>query len=137
MTSVIAAAVFSGHAHTMRKTSDILWQDVQHQVLFDILDLISEPGAGADVVFRLQQYTDNHFELEERYMEELGYPGFREHKRAHDQFRSELEGLLQPGLEFDEELGKLVATFLRAWLRRHVFGGDKDLEAFILASPQK
>ena len=58
----------------MRKTSDILWQDVQHQVLFDILDLISEPGAGADVVFRLQQYTDNHFELEERYMEELGYP---------------------------------------------------------------
>mgnify|MGYP001812713403 CR=1 FL=1 len=137
MTSVIAAALLSEHAHTMRKTSDILWQDVQHQVLFDILDLISEPGADTDVVFRLQQYTDNHFELEERYMEEFGYPGFADHKRAHDQFRSEIESLLRPGVEFDEELGNLVSTFLRAWLKRHVFGSDKDLEAFILASSRK
>ena len=32
----------------MRKTSDIIWQDAQHQVLFDILDMIREPGAGRD-----------------------------------------------------------------------------------------
>ena len=121
----------------MRKTSDILWQDVQHQVLFDILDLIDAPGVSPDIFIRLQQYTDNHFELEERYMQELDYPGFPEHKRAHDQFRNEIEGLLQPGVVLDEKLGNLVATFLRAWLKRHVFGTDKELEAFILASPKK
>lgn len=121
----------------MRKTSDILWQDAQHQMLFDILDLIGEPGASADIVYRLRQYTDSHFELEERYMQVLDYPDFAEHKRAHDQFRAEIDGLLEPGVTFDEQLGNLVATFLRAWLQRHVFGSDKALEAFIMASPRK
>lgn len=121
----------------MRKTSDIIWQDVQHQVLFDILDLVGKAGAGADIVYRLQHYTDHHFALEERYMQELDYPGFSDHKRAHDQFRREIDSLLQPGVEFDEQLGNLVATYLRAWLQRHVFGSDKELEAYILASPKK
>jgi hemerythrin len=34
-------------------------------------------------------------------------------------------------------LRDLVATFLTQWLTRHVFGIDKDLEAFILASDRK
>ncbi len=121
----------------MRKTSDIIWQDAQHQVLFDILDLIGEPGVGPDIVRRLQQYTDNHFELEERYMQVLDYPGYGDHKRAHDQFRHEIDSLLEPGVQFDEQLGNLVATYLRAWLKGHVFGSDKDLEAFILGSSIK
>ena len=59
---------------TMWKTSDILWQDTQHQVLFEILDLIREPEAEAGIIRRLRDYTENHFALEERYMEELDYP---------------------------------------------------------------
>ena len=121
----------------MRKTSEIIWQDAQHQVLFEILDLIGQPGAGEEVLQRLQQYTETHFALEEQYMELLDYPGLELHRRAHDKFREEINGLLQPGVVMDAQLGELISTYLSEWLKRHVFGIDKELEAFILASSVK
>lgn len=32
---------------------------------------------------------------------------------------------------------QLIATFLREWLKRHIFGIDKPLEAFLLAADVK
>ena len=116
----------------MRKTSDIIWQDTQHQVLFDVLELIKHPDSDAEVVLKLRDYTENHFTLEERYMEELDYPGLAEHVESHNRFRQEIEELM--GQELDPEFRDLVATFLTEWLTRHVFGIDKQLEEFILAS---
>jgi len=31
----------------------------------------------------------------------------------------------------------VISTFLREWLKRHIFGIDKDLEDFILAADVK
>ena len=121
----------------MRKTSDILWQDAQHQVLFEILDLIKQPNADREVLRRLEDYTEYHFTLEEKYMLELGYPGRVEHIRSHDRFRGEIGKLLQSEEEFDAQFGEIIATFLSEWLTRHVFGVDKELEVFILSSPIK
>ena len=120
----------------MRKTSDIIWQDAQHQVLFEILDLIREPGADPRVLLRLKEYTEHHFAMEERYMELLEYPDRAAHTESHDRFRAELEELFKAG-ETDPVFMTLVATFLTEWLTRHVFGIDKELEAFILASTAK
>ena len=49
----------------MRKTSEIIWQDAQHQVLFEILDLLTEPTADRQVLQRLEDYIQTHFALEE------------------------------------------------------------------------
>lgn len=119
----------------MRKTSDVIWQDAQHQMLFEILDDLRDPSSGADVVLLLRQYTETHFALEEQYMKLLEYPGFDAHKQAHDRFRTELDKLIEqlPEAEFLD----LVSTFLTEWLTRHVFGIDKELEAFILQSPAR
>jgi len=121
----------------MRKTSDIIWQDAQHQVLFKILDLIKEPGANNQVLFRLRDYTENHFALEEQYMVELDFPDREAHIRAHDLFREEIEQLLVKGEDPDDIFRKIISTFLTEWLTRHVFGIDKELEAFILQSSRK
>ncbi|GAB5451503.1 MAG: hypothetical protein Hals2KO_18310 [Halioglobus sp.] len=118
----------------MRKTSDILWQDAQHQVLFDILDQIKQPDADVTVLLRLKEYTESHFALEELYMTRLNYPYLAEHVEAHQRFRGEILELLDRGEEFDEVYRQLTATFLTEWLKRHVFGTDKKLEAFLLAS---
>ncbi len=120
----------------MRKTSDIIWQDAQHQVLFEILDLIREPDAGSSVMLRLRDYTENHFALEELYMEHLEYPGRDEHVRAHDRFRTEVQKLLG-NREPDALDREIISTFLTEWLKRHVFGIDKKLEAFLVASELK
>lgn len=116
----------------MRKTSEIIWQDAQHRVLFEILDLVKSSEEGSKVLFRLRDYTENHFSLEERYMEELDYPGLEAHTQAHNSFRSEINQLLEQGVEPDAAFRDLIATFLTEWLKRHVFGIDKELEAFIL-----
>ena len=116
----------------MRKTSEIIWQDAQHQVLFEILDLVKSSDEGSNVLFRLRDYTENHFLLEERYMAVLQYPGQAAHIQAHNRFRSEIYKLLEQGVEPDVVFRELIATFLTEWLQRHVFGIDKELEAFIL-----
>ena len=121
----------------MRKTSEIIWQDAQHQVLFEILDLLKEPTADRQVLCRLDDYTDYHFALEEQYMLELDYPGREEHIQAHQRFRKEISQLLQGTDEPDAVFREIIATFLTEWLTRHVFGIDKELEAFILQSPAK
>ncbi len=121
----------------MRKTSDILWQDAQHQVLFEILDMISEPGSDTKVLNKLQDYTETHFSLEELYMLELGYPGRDAHILAHDKFRVEISRLLEPGLAHDEQFMEIISVFLTEWLTRHVFGIDKKLEQYILDAAEK
>ncbi|MEH6569468.1 MAG: hemerythrin family protein [Halioglobus sp.] len=121
----------------MQKTSDILWQDAQHQVLFQILDLIKEPDCDRQVLERLRDYTENHFSLEERYMLHLDYPERDMHVRAHDKFRLEIETILTGDQQHDAVFMELIATFLTEWLTRHVFGVDKKLEEYILNSSVK
>ncbi|KAA1191791.1 hypothetical protein F0M18_09655 [Pseudohalioglobus sediminis] len=121
----------------MRKTSELIWQDTQHQELFAILDDLGRAGSGADVIKRLQLYTETHFTLEERYMEMLNYPGIAVHRKAHDDFREEISLLAREGDAFDDDFRKLVSTYLSEWLKLHVFGIDKKLEEFILQSACK
>jgi hemerythrin len=121
----------------MRKTSEIIWQDAQHQVLFEIIDLLKEPTADRQVLCRLEDYTEYHFKLEEQYMEELGFPGRQAHIEAHQRFRREIAQLLAGGDEPDAVFREIIATFLTEWLTRHVFGIDKELEDFIMRSPAK
>jgi hemerythrin len=121
----------------MRKTSEVIWQDAQHQVLFDILDRIKEPDADGEVLQLLKNYTETHFSLEEKYMVELEYPGLRAHQQAHKKFCSEIDKLLVNSADHDAQFKEIISTFLTEWLTRHVFGIDKELEAFILKSPIK
>jgi hemerythrin len=137
LTQIVAQSEFNVQANIMRKTSDIIWQDAQHQVLFEILDLLKEPTADRDVLCKLDSYIEYHFALEERYMIKLDFPGREAHVRAHAQFRKEISQLMQTGQAPDAQFRDIIATFLTEWLTRHVFGIDKELEQFILRSPAK
>ena len=121
----------------MRKTSAIIWQDAQHQVLFEILDMLKEPTADREVLCKLEEYTEYHFALEEEYMLQLDYPGRAAHMQSHEQFRKELSQLVRGDQEPDAQFRDIIATFLTEWLTRHVFGIDKELEDFIRKSPAK
>jgi hemerythrin len=118
----------------MRKTSDVLWQDTQHQVLFKLLDQVGQQESGTAVLFKLRFYAESHFALEEIYMRKLAYPGRREHESAHNKFRGELTQMLQQAADDDPVGRQIISTFLTEWLTRHVFGIDKELECFLLES---
>ncbi len=121
----------------MKKTSDLIWQDTQHQALFRLIDDIKVEPFDRAVLSRLQLYAEHHFVLEEAYMVELGFPETEDHIKAHDRFREELCDMLDTNLPFNKALQDSLSLFLSEWLRLHVLGIDKKLEAFILESKVK
>ncbi len=120
----------------MQKTSDLIWQDLQHQRLFEIIDSLKDDTDAQEVVLQLHLYMDCHFALEEAYMQQLGYPDYEAHLEAHNKFRIEVLKLLDHGPDGEQER-QLLSGYLRRWLKLHVLGIDKELEAFILASNKK
>ena len=121
----------------MQKTSDLIWQDKQHQQLFVLIDDINAKKVDAGVFRRLCDYAENHFQLEEEYMRELGYPKTEEHIDAHNRFRDELTSMMNNFYDFDEGFREALSVFLSEWLKKHIYGIDKDLEDFVLRSNRK
>lgn len=121
----------------MKITSDLIWQDKQHQVLFELIDQLETGHGDASVFRRLNEFAENHFSLEEEYMIKLEFPHYDAHKRAHDKFRNELDLMIKECHTYDMKFCVALAEFLRGWLRSHIFGIDKNLEDFILKSDAK
>jgi len=121
----------------MKKTSDLIWQDKQHQILLELIDQLNGSDVDASVFRRLHDYAENHFMLEEEYMRQLNYPDMGEHVAAHNKFRYELNSMMQSFHSYDEGFRQALAEFLREWLKSHIFGIDKQLEDFILKSNVK
>jgi len=121
----------------MKKSSELIWQEKQHQVLFELIDRVNSTEVDASVFRQLSEYAENHFSLEEEYMIKLNFPGTEEHIRAHDKFRVELKSMMQEFTSYDELFRKALSEFLSEWLKGHIYGIDKKLEAFILKSSFK
>jgi hemerythrin len=121
----------------MQKTSDIIWQDTQHQALFDLIDKIKEVPFDRDILVQLKLYAEHHFILEETYMRELDYPHADAHLEAHNRFREELEAMMETDPTMHESLQISLSDFLYKWLTLHVLGIDKKLEDFVLKSSIK
>lgn len=121
----------------MKKTSDIIWQDTQHQVLFELIEQIKIVPFDPEILNRLKLYAEHHFILEETYMRELGYPHIDAHLEAHDRFREELEAMMETDPTMHESLQVSLSNFLYEWLKLHVLGIDKQLEDFIVRSEHK
>lgn len=114
-------------------TSQLLWQETQHQRLFELIEDLGGDAELNRVLADLHRYAEEHFAIEEAYMEAVGFPERAAHHRAHDKFRAELAALSTLGASA-EDTREMTAMFLREWLTRHIYGTDKVLEAFILAS---
>lgn len=121
----------------MRKTSDLIWQDTQHQVLFRLIDQIKEVPFDREILTKLKLYAEYHFVLEETYMEELNYPHAATHIKAHERFREELAAMMQTDPGMSQLLRDSLSDFLYKWLKLHVLGIDKKLEYFIMKSSSK
>ena len=121
----------------MQKTSDLIWQDTQHQMLFTLIERIKVVPFDPEILVQLKIYAEHHFVLEEAYMRTLEFPGTEAHIHAHDRFREELEAMMETDPSMHESLQISLSDFLYKWLKLHVLGIDKELEAFILDSKLK
>lgn len=112
--------------------------DAQHRQLIELINRTAEKleSGGEEMealplLRELQQYARNHFEAEEVYMSEKGFPGEPEHIKQHQYFISrimELDARL-----FNQEDGILheLEEFLNFWLIDHIVINDFKYASFV------
>jgi len=106
--------------------------DREHQRLIDIINNLyaamrsgrSKEAIGS-ILDELVDYTRTHFAHEERLMQDAGFAGFEDQKRAHEALISQVKEI-QIKYHAGTALGQEVMTFLKNWLVNHIQGMDKQ-----------
>ena len=81
----------------------------------------------SDVLSKLLDYTEYHFESEEKLFEKYNYKYTEEHKELHHRFFMKITELLA-NLVLDEDLRGIVSktdAYLKEWLLSHIQGADQ------------
>jgi hemerythrin len=100
--------------------------DQQHQELFDRVNALNEAVSGGkrpeigNSLDKLIDYVVEHFQSEERLMEEKGYEDLDNHRKEHEKLVTtcaDIQGKFHAN-EADIEEGTL--TFIKDWLDNHI-----------------
>lgn len=114
--------------------------DSEHKELFHIIDqaykmvrtqiTISDLDEILQILARLEEYTKEHFQDEEEYMESIGYEGLEAQKRAHAAFISRLDDIHLSKAKMEEkpqEYMQSLVEFLLGWLVNHILYSDMKI----------
>ena len=93
-------------------------------------DLIFEQA-----MLELEAYAQEHFHNEERYMAEIGYPGFSQQVDQHNFYKKELAYLRLASKRADRLELKSTLEFMRDWFLRHIVEFDKDYARWLHKRP--
>jgi hemerythrin-like metal-binding protein len=84
---------------------------------------------------RFREFMDaaaKHFEHEERVMQTIGFPRYRQHKKEHDRLLNDADDFLANiGVALNLEDCPAIATYMKHWLVRHMREQDQEIKAFI------
>lgn len=139
-------------AKTMKPSTDPRWDamawqdgygvghegiDADHKRLFELFNdlVVAVNTCRADheiegVLVELLEYTDSHFDREERLMLQYAYPDYETHKTMHDTFVRQIHDV-NNALDAGGEQGAYVLGFLGKWLSGHILSVDKKFGAFL------
>lgn len=110
--------------------------DGEHETLFEIIgeanDLVKAEFLHdkydeiVAILAKLTDYTREHFQDEEEYMESINYPGLKAQKMAHQAFVSKLEEIdLEQVDQNQQKYLEELMGFLFGWLSNHILKSDK------------
>jgi hemerythrin-like metal-binding protein len=120
--------------------------DAQHQELVKVFNELQDAmreGKGSEKILPtlqfLGEYALKHFSTEESLMRIHRYPGYEEHRAAHDAFKADFGRLLKETESTKHRLAKTMAVSsgLLDWLFTHIKQVDKELGAFLVTKGVK
>lgn len=118
----------------------IVWMDYQHQTLIEKINLLYTAileKKGEELVVKtlafLDDYIENHFALEETYMQACSYPECSEHMQAHNQFRRNIRELKAHTAAKGELAAESLCYDLFEWFKNHITNTDKKFGIFLKA----
>lgn len=116
---------------------DIPQVDTEHNKLVDMLNEVhSLIKAGNKEEARkyfnetLSTYVDEHFANEEKFMEEIGFPGLEEHKRVHENFKKSFNELKPMIDQADDDSFRKALSDAFTWILTHIGKTDKRYARF-------
>ena len=117
--------------------------DEQHHRLVEIfneLDAALQVGRAhkqmRTILDELVEYTQSHFDDEEKLMEEMGYPELAGHRIEHRQLLDKV-GRFQKKLDLGQErISRPVMQFLNYWLTKHILQSDMEIGVFANAGQE-
>ncbi|HZJ57536.1 MAG TPA: bacteriohemerythrin [Clostridia bacterium] len=114
--------------------------DNQHKIWIERAEKLFDAGKKnqakeyiGEMLDFLEDYTKKHFKDEEKYMREIGYPGFEEQRKAHAVF---IERLAKLQADYKESGGN-ISVIVKAnrivvdWLINHITRMDKKIGEFV------
>ncbi len=112
--------------------------DSQHRELIDKINNLlaaceKENGAeeASEMLKYLSDYVNFHFEAEEKFQEEISYPGIKEHKAKHAEFKQTVAAMEQMlGRTQSPEFINLVQNQVIDWLYTHIKGFDRSVAEY-------
>jgi hemerythrin len=113
--------------------------DAHHKHLVDLLNkvhgmfLLNEVATEKlqEVLDSLAEYATYHFDQEESWMREVGYPKMDEHILEHKRFIYKLFDLNKQFNNDKSSLTLEIVCFLRRWLLEHIMNIDAKYGVFI------
>lgn len=111
--------------------------DYEHEKLFELaikavnLDGLDIKTKVRQTIIELYDYMKIHFENEEKYMEEINYPGIIDHKMAHKKIIDDMNKFLKelPSMKIEDFERRLV-EYIDIWLVNHIVHEDKNIAEF-------
>ena len=113
--------------------------DEQHKGLFDLINDLFNHVTGnkaeeqtyfQEVIQQAVQYVKFHFTTEEKYLTTIGFPGYAEHKKAHEQFVLTIITTIKEFEKGNTLTLENFANFLKDWLLSHIVKMDLQYSKF-------
>ena len=114
--------------------------DQQHKRLCDMVNsLIKQCALGnaaamvQEIMEFLLDYTTYHFDSEEALQLEIGYPGYKEHKKLHEDFKATVGKLMERYKKngSSEELVADIQEKVKNWLIEHIQHEDMKIISYM------
>lgn len=112
--------------------------DHDHRLLVGLVNELYEAmkqGHGYEIVEelldRLLDYAQRHFDTEEGFMRAGNYPKFADHRAEHQRFYNDIQTMDARRRAGRLPLSTEMLDFLCDWLRTHVSTSDKDMGRYL------
>ena len=83
------------------------------------------------VLTELVDYTEYHFQTEEKLFAEHAYPDADKHIAEHQKFTKNILQFRQQYAQMKQCSGKYILDFLKNWLIKHILASDKAYSDFL------
>ena len=85
-----------------------------------------------DIIHECVDYVGYHFGTEEKVMERVNYPDYKEHKKEHTEFVREVFNQVEEFNSRKRNASLAFVYFLRDWVLHHIAVSDKKMGDYIL-----